>query len=739
MTRVEELKKRQKRLKKRGIGVLSNEIYHSRRAVFLRVYQENSGEPKIIRKAKALSAFLREKKIVLEKDDILAGYQQPYDYSEPPDEPTIYKPQSKRFSYGGMSVTVGGSVILEELEKGRRVGLFASWLGGHVVADFEGLLRKGFGAIRDEAERKLVEKGEMDRNFLSAVIIVCDGVEAYIRRYAQRARLLARRTSDATYRRELERITESCEWVAVNPPRSLFEALQLFWLAHEVWTAEQYSGSLSLGRFDQYMFPYYRKDLQEGRTTREEALELIEVLWIKFNGVKRGFQNIVLGGQKADGTDATNDLSYICLEATEELQLPQPALTVRFHSKTPDKLLDRACRVLRNGGGLPALFNDDVIIPAMKHVGIAKEDAWNYGLVGCVEPTVPGKEWSHTEALRINWAKVLELVLNNGVCMVSGERMNMETQDLSELNSFEELYSFFKKALGHFIDFGVKALNIIDKNFYDSCPYPYLSTIMAGCIEKGKDVTAGGAKYNLTTINGCGMANTADSLAAIKKLVYEDKVISLQELRETLRSNFSGEEALRQRLTNKAPKYGNDDDYVDIFMKDLSEFFCDRVMRHRNPRGGKFQAGLYTVDWHAILGKLTGALPDGRLASKSLANGLSPSQGRDRIGPTAVLRSITKLNHSLMANGMVLDMKFYPTALSGREDLEKFKSLIKTYFVMGGMEIQFNVVDRKTLIEAQKSPENYGDLVVRVSGFSAYFTRLDKEIQDEIIARTGYN
>jgi formate C-acetyltransferase len=282
-------------------------------------------------------------------------------------------------------------------------------------------------------------------------------------------------------------------------------------------------------------------------------------------------------------------------------------------------------------------------------------------------------------------------------------------------------------------------MNIIDKIYYNTCPYPYLSTLMSSCIANGKAITAGGAKYNLITINGCGMANTSDSLAAIKKAVYEDKLISLQELKEVLLSNFEGNEPLRKRLLNRIPKYGNDDNYVDIIMKDLSEFFCKYIMKHLNTRGGKFQAGLYTVETHSVLGKSTGALPDGRKVSEVLANGLSPSQGRDKIGPTAVIRSNTKIDHSLIANGMVLDIKFHPTALSGKEGLQKFKSLIRTYLNSGGMEIQFNVVDRKTLLEAQKNPEKFSEFVVRVSGYSAYFTQLSKELQNEIIARTEYN
>jgi formate C-acetyltransferase len=330
-------------------------------------------------------------------------------------------------------------------------------------------------------------------------------------------------------------------------------------------------------------------------------------------------------------------------------------------------------------------------------------------------------------------------MLNNGICTISGEKMKLRNEDKVEFDSFEELYNTYKDELMYFIDLCVKRLNIQQRWFHNFCPYPYTSAIMNACIESGRDVTAGGVTYNLMSINGCGMANVADSLAAIKKLVFEEKVISLQELREALRCNFRNKEVLRQRLINKAPKYGNDDDYVDQFIKELSELFCTRIMEHRNAFGGKFQTGLYTVHAHAFLGEFTGALPDGRLSGLSLSNGLSPSQGRDTTSPTAVINSVTKFDHSLMGNGMVLDLRFCPAILSGEEGLEKFKNLIKTYFALGGMEIQFNVVGKETLIKAQKSPEDYRDLIVRVSGFSAYFTQLYKSLQDEIILRTEYS
>lgn len=726
-------------MNKRKMENFSEKTYFQRRDIYSMIWKEKKNEPVILKKAKALVEFLEKKEIILKENDLLAGYQQPYNFSEP----------YEKFSKNPLLVTFNSNLIydlswvdkksrilLEEFKKAVKVGLFVSWMGGHVIPDYEGVLGKGFIGIRRKAENNLANVKYIDKDFLSSVVIICEGVENYIKRYAKKASLLTGKVKSKSYEYNLKRIAEVCEWVSINPPRTFFEALQLFWFIHEILTAEQESGSLSLGRFDQYIYPYYIDDLRDGRTTREEAEKLIEEIWIKFNGLSRGFQNITLGGQKIDGSDATNDISYICLEVTRKLQMPQPAVSVRYHSKTPEKFFNLACETIKMGFGLPALFNDGAIIPAKERMGIIREDAINYGIVGCVEPGIPGKEFSQAEALRINWAKVLELILNDGKCAVTGEKIKMKNEKLSGFNSFDDFYKVYEEELRYFVNLGIKALNILDKNFSRFFPYPYLSAIMSGCIKNNRDVTCGGTVCNLTSINGCGMANTADSLASIKKLVYEEKRITLRELKDNLRNNFSKNERLRQMLINRSPKYGNDDDYVDIFLKDLVKLFCNKINRYHNPRGGNYQCGLYTVDSHAALGKLTGALPDGRFSGKALANGLSPSQGVDKFGPTAVINSILKFDHKLLGNGMVLDLKFLPQVLANKNGFEKFKMLIKIYFELGGMELQFNVINKETLVKAQKSPDEYQNLIVRVSGFSNYFTSLDKALQDEIIERT---
>ena len=405
----------------------------------------------------------------------------------------------------------------------------------------------------------------------------------------------------------------------------------------------------------------------------------------------------------------------------------------------PDTFWNEIQELIQLGMGFPALFNDEVAITAKRRRGIPKEDAENYAIVGCVELSVPGKEFSNTEGVRVNWAKVLDLMLNGGVCTVTGKTMNLSRKrELDSVESFEDFYQWYQEELHHFVDLGIKGLNIRDRDFSSKRPYPFLSSTMEGCLEAGRDVTAGSAIYNLSTVNGCGMANIADSLVAIKKLVYEEKKVSLSELAEALHNDFESMEPLREALNTKYPKYGNDKDDPDSILKELAYKFCHQIESYRNPRNGCFQTGLYTVDHHVGLGERTGNLPDGHKLGMPLANALSPSQGSDKSGPTAVVKSATRLDHSLLGNGMVLDLKFHPSFFQDEEKRQAFKHLVETYFHLGGLEIQFNVISRETLLEAQKSPEKYSDLIVRVSGFSAYFVDMNKLTQDEIIARTEH-
>jgi formate C-acetyltransferase len=539
-------------------------------------------------------------------------------------------------------------------------------------------------------------------------------------------------------RRRLARIADACRHVAAEPPRSFFEAVQLLWLGQEIAICEHESGSLSMGRLDQVLYPFYRRDVDAGVLDQPEAAELIEALWCKFGHLRRGFQNVTLGGRGADGAYAANELSYLCLRATRRLRMDQPLLSVRWSPEMPAEFWDSVLATIETGTGFPALFNDEIAMAALGRAGVAAADAENYGLVGCVELSVPGREYAQTEALRVNWAKVLELMLNDGCCTLTGERLPLaQPRRLDGIETFAEFFTWYRAELAHFLDLGIRGLNLLDAAWPSLLPAPFESLLMAGCLESGLDVTAGGTQYNLSSVNALGMADTVDSLVAIDRLVFRERCVTLPDLAQAVRSDFAGAGDLAVRAS-AGPHYGNDVAEPDEIMALLVEDFCRQVDGGRNPRGGRFQSGMYSVHHHASRGRMTGALPSGRRAGLALANALSPCQGRDTAGPTALILSTTKLDHTMMGNGMVLDLKFHPSFFEDESRRQAFGALVESYFDMGGMEIQFNVISRETLLAAQSSPQDYRDLLVRVSGFSAYFIDLEPELQDEIIARTEH-
>jgi formate C-acetyltransferase len=700
-------------------------MYAQRREIYDCVWRENGDNAPVLRTARALVRFLTDKECKLTPDDLLAGGEQFYDFTVP------LQAENARLD-------AQRADLLATFRHGYRVGLFSGALGGHVIAGYHRVLEQGFGALAAAAARRLQVSTGSERHFAQASLWVCQAASAYARRYAVRAQELARDAATDVSRERMQRIAAACKWIATEPPRTCYEALQLLWLTHEIITCEQSSGSLSLGRLDQVLYPYYARDVASGRLTFEEAGELIEALWLKFAGLRRGFQNVTLSGSDGQGHDLTNELSFICLRATRKLRMDQPLISVRWHPNISPAFWIEIEELLQQGLGFPALFNEQVVIAAKKKVGIAADDAQNWGVVGCVEPSVPGKEFSHTEGLRINWAKVLEAMLSGGLCTLCEETVPLQKQrDLASVTSFEEFYGWYRRELAHAVDLGIRGMNILDETFSERTPYPFLSSTMEGCIDAGRDVTAGSTVYNLCTVNGLGMANVADSLVAIKRIVFEQRLVSLPELAQALRDDFVGHETLHRALAH-CPKYGNDREEPDRILCELADDFVRHVSSYRNGRGGRMQCGLYTVDSHGSVGKLTGALPDGRRRGMALANALSPAQGADVSGPTALMRSCTKLDHQLLGNGMVLDCKFAPTFFGELRKQGVLRPLVETYFGAGGMEIQFNVIDRATLLAAKASPHDYRDLVVRVSGFSAYFVDLDQVVQNEIIARTEH-
>ena len=713
------------RLQRELRGNYCDALFSRRKSVYSRIWGENPSYSATRKNALGLAAFLNEKELTVSPDDLLAGGQQRHDF-EIPCLPEYHGSDSRQ------------ERILESFRRGYEIGLYCGALGGHVIAGYHRVLESGFGSMIDKGKARLELCTTDQRDFVEAYIIVCSAASEYARRYADRARAVAEETGDPEQVANLLRIAASCDHIATEPPRTFHEALQLLWITHEIITSEQSSGSLSLGRLDQLLDSYYERDRASGLLSREEAEELIDALWLKFAGLKRGFQNVTLAGSDGNGTDLTNDISHFCLRATRRLKMDQPLLSVRWHPGLPREFWAEVEALVAEGMGFPALFNEGVVIDAKKRVGVSAADAGNWGVVGCVEPTIPGKEFSHTEGLRVNWAKVLELMLNGGVCTVTGKSFPMhEKRELSRIEKFADFYRWYREELQSAIRLGICGMNILDTAFVDRTPYPFLSSTMEGCLEAGRDVTAGSTVYNFCTVNGLGMANAADSLTALEKTVFTDRHCTLEELAAAVYSDFEGSAALRQIL-KRCQKYGNDQPRPDTILSDLCDDFHETVTSHENGRGGKMQCGLYTVDSHGFMGERTGALTDGRRRGIALANALSPVQGSDTVGPTAVIKSCTKIDHRNAGNGMVLDLKFSPDFFAQIRAEGIFKSLVGTYFERGGMEIQFNVINRETLLKAKDRPEEYQNLVVRVSGFSAYFVDLPAVVQDEIIARTEY-
>ncbi len=681
---------------------------------------------------------------------------------------------------------------------------------GHVTVQYDKVLAMGYRGIIEEIQQELdrCNPGDGDyctkSQFLKAAILSCEAVIRYARRYAQLAEKEAAACTDSARKQELLQIAANCARVPEHGAATFHEACQSFWFVQQLLQLESSGHSISPGRFDQYMYPYYKKDLEAGRLTRESAQELIDCIWVKLNDLNKCrdaasaegfagyslFQNLIVGGQDKEGLDVTNDLSFMCITASKHVFLPQPSLSIRVWNKSPHELLLKAADLTRTGIGLPAYYNDEVIIPSLLSRGLTLEDARDYNIIGCVEPQKAGKTEGWHDAAFYNMCRPLELVFSNG--WDKGEKIGIETGAVEDMATFEEFYDAYKKQMDYNISLLVNADNAIDVAHATRCPLPYLSCMVDDCIKRGKSVQEGGAVYNFTGPQGFGIANMADSLYAIKKLVFDEKKVTLAEYKRALAMNYgqgfdavsAGEivtEILREirkvnlpemdrngmavdeaqvagmiaavmnaelpaeekkryeelrAMIDEVPKFGNDNEEVDMFARDVAYTYTRPLLNYRNPRGGQFQAGLYPVSANVPLGAQTGATPDGRLAHTPVADGVSPSAGKDVYGPTAAANSVSKLDHGIASNGTLFNQKFHPTALSGEKGLENFVALIRSYFDQKGSHMQFNVVDRETLLDAQAHPEKYAHLVVRVAGYSALFTTLSKSLQDDIIRRT---
>ena len=809
-------------------------IESARAKLITESYKATEGQPVITRRAEAFAHILRNIPIIIRDNELIVGSSTiaprgcqtfpEFSYQWLEDEldtvatrtadPFYIAEETKaelrevhKYWKGKTSSELATSYMAPEAIKAIEHNIFTPgnyfYNGvGHVTVKYEEVLAIGYKGIIDKARAELEKCQVGDGNyakkshFLNAVIVSCQAVIEYAERYAELASQMAAECTDPVRKQELLQISENCSRVPANGATSLYEACQSFWFVQQLLQVESSGHSISPGRFDQYMYPYYKADIDKGVITREAAQELLDCIWVKLNDLNKVrdaasaegfagyslFQNLIVGGQDKYGNDVTNDLSVMCILASMHVHLPMPSLSIRVWNGSPHELLIKAAELTRTGIGLPAYYNDEVIIPALQNRGLTLEDAREYNIIGCVEPQKAGKTDGWHDAAFFNMCRPLELVFSNG--MDKGELVGIQTGDVTKMTTFEEFFDAYKKQMEYCISLMVNADNAIDVAHAERVPLPYESCMVDDCLSRGLSVQEGGAVYNFTGPQGFGIANMADSLYAIRKLVYEDKKVSMEEYKQALAWNYDKgldqqsvsdmsemilkgmqdagmavntdtakavlqtvmrlkptEDQLRRfteihHMIDEVPKFGNAIDDVDYFARDVAYTYSRPLQKYMNPRGGHYQAGLYPVSANVPLGGQTGATPDGRYAHTPVADGVSPSAGKDVKGPTAAATSVSRLDHFIVSNGTLFNQKFHPSALAGREGLEKFVALIRTFFDQKGMHMQFNVVDRETLLDAQKHPENYAHLVVRVAGYSALFTTLSRSLQDDIIRRT---
>ncbi|HOS70421.1 MAG TPA: glycyl radical protein [Bacillota bacterium] len=629
---------------------------------------------------------------------------------------------------------------------------------GHTVCG-DKIYRKGFIGFKEDIENQIAALdfvNDMDaynkQEELRAMSICADAIISFGLRHAEKALELAMKENNPKRREELKQIADVCNNVPANAPGSFHEALQMYWFVHlgvitELNTWDAYCP----GRLDQHLYPFYKKGIEDGTLTPEKAEELLQCFWVKFNnqpappkvgitlqesGTYTDFANINSGGLKADGSDGVNDVTYMVLDVIDEMRLLQPSSNIQLSKKNPDRFLKRACRIIRKGWGQPSVFNADSVVEELVRQGKSVEDARNGGTSGCVEAGAFGKE-AYILTGYFNLVKVLEITLNNGIDPRTGKKIGLETGDPREFESYDELMDAYKKQLHHFIEIKIRGNNVIEKLYADLMPAPFLSILTDDCIKNGKDYNAGGARYNTNYIQGVGIGTLTDSFSAIKKHVFDDKSFTMSELLDALKANYEGREAMRQLLMNNTPKYGNDDDYADEIMKELFDAYYSEVNGRRTVKGGNYRINMLPTTCHVYFGSVTGATPDGRRSGQPQSEGISPVQGADMYGPTAVIKSAGKMDH-IRTGGTLLNLKFTPDLLKDDEGIDKLSQLVRSYFKLDGHHIQFNVVSADTLRRAQKNPEQYKDLIVRVAGYSDYFCDLTEALQEEIITRTEH-
>lgn len=580
--------------------------------------------------------------------------------------------------------------------------------------------------------------------------ISCDAVIVFAERHAALAEALAEKESDIKRKQELNKIAEVCRWVPANAPRNFWETIQMYWFVH-LGTITELNGwdAMNPGHFDQHLTPFYERELNKGTLTREEAKELLSCFWIKVNnhpappkvgitakesGTYNDFTNINIGGVKRDGSNGVNEVSYIMLEIVEELHVLQPGNSVHISSKTPDRFLKEACKVIRQGHGYPSIFNPDIYIQEMLRQGKSLEDAREGGCSGCIEVGAFGKE-AYILTGYLNVPKIIEITLNNGVNPLTNKQVSIQTGDPREFKTYEELYNAFLKQLNYIVNQKVLVSNYIDRMFAKYSPATFLSVVIEDCITKGKDYYNGGPRYNTNYIQCTGLGTVTDSLSTLKKHIFEDKTFSMEALLNAISRNFKDEEIMRQTIINNTPFYGNDDDYADAIALQVYNDLFSAIDGQPNTKGETFHINMLSTTCHVYFGKVMGATPNGRLAYKSISDGTSPSHGCDTNGPSAVIKSLTKIDQ-VKSGGTLLNQRFLPSLLKRDEDIVKLGQLVRSYFALGGHHIQFNIVDTATLLAAQENPEDYKDLLVRMAGYSDYFNDMNADLQQEVIDRT---
>ena len=817
----------------------------SERAVLItESFRETEGLPAILRRAKAVEKIFNYLPITIREDELIVGAitknprsteicpEFSYDWVEKefetmgsriadpfqiPKETAEELHDAFQYWEGKTTSALADAYMSQEAKDAIAAGVFTVgnyFYGGvgHVCVDYGKVMHIGFRGIIAEVVEAMEKIDRTDaeyvrkEQFYKAVIISYNAAIRFAHRYAEKARELAAAEQNPTRKAELLQIAANCDRVPEYGASNFYEACQSFWFVQMMLQIESSGHSISPGRFDQYMNPFYQADQN---ISKEFAQELIDCIWIKLNDVNKTrdevsaqafagyavFQNLGVGGQNEEGLDATNDISYMAMEACAHVRLPAPSFSIRVWQGTPDEFLYRACELARLGMGVPAMYNDEVIVPALVNRGVTLRDARNYCIIGCVEPQCPHKTEGWHDAAFFNVAKVMEITLNNG--KVGDKQLGPVTGEMTSWKSIDDFYEAFNKQMTYFVHYLVEADNCVDIAHRERAPLPFLSALVEDCIGRGKSLQEGGAIYNFTGPQAFGVADTGDSVYAIQKHVFEEKNVTLEQLKEALDANFGypaagGQpvactdfnqdaemkvyEAVKKilgnsstinladiqkklssmdlsgdacqsdpekfadlrRLLESTPSFGNDVDEVDMVARKCAQIYCFEVEKYKNPRGGQFQAGVYPVSANVLFGKDVAALPDGRLAKQPLADGVSPRSGKDCKGPTAAANSVAKLDHFVASNGTLYNQKFLPSAVAGDTGLKNFASVVRSYFDHKGMHVQFNVIDKETLLAAQREPEKYKDLVVRVAGYSAQFVVLAKEVQDDIINRTAH-